>query len=155
LLKYFIDDTDNHHPHKLPFICANLEYSSDSPFFLGKNGEVPSYKIITKSRVRFGIIGISEQANGDNDPNKDYHFSSKSEKKKLKAHPVNSEYIKDIISEVQKQSDLIVILSHNKDDIDEKYTVALHIDKPFIIIGGHSHNVIPEKKKLKLPDFIK
>lgn len=138
---------------KLPFICANLEYPSNSPFYLGKNGEVPLYKIITKNGVNIGIIGISEQADKDKkDTNKDYHFPSKEDKKNLKAYPVNNKYIKEnLITEVQRQSDFIVILSHNKDEIDRKYVATLDIEKPFIIIGGHSHKVIPEKKKLSLP----
>lgn len=153
LLEYFSDDANNNPPHKLPFICANLEYPNDSPFFLGKKGLVPTYKVIAKSGVEIGVIGISEQANGDGDkaPNKDYHFPSTNDKNKLKTHPVNSEYIKVVISEVQKKSDFIVVLSHNRDYIDEKYTATLPIDKPLIIIGGHSHNVIPEKNKLTLP----
>lgn len=132
---------------KLPFICANLEYPKNSPFYLGKGGQIEHYTVIIRDGIRVGIIGISEQAGSEkkDHPNKDYHFPqppSPDNKDNLKAHPVNNTYVKGLIKELQPKSDFIIILSHNKDPIDEKHVAAL-IGKPFIIIvGGHSHNVI-------------
>lgn len=130
---------------KLPFICANLEYPTKTPFYLGKNGEIPPYKVILRNGVRVGIIGISEQAGNDpNDPNKDYHFPTSNDKKALTAHSVYNDTMKKVVDEVAKQSDFIILLSHNKDTVDRDSVAALKNDKICAIIGGHSHKILTE-----------
>lgn len=131
---------------KLPFICANLEYPNKNPHYLGKNGQIPQYKIITlKDGVKIGIIGISEQSGNDpNDPNKDYHFPTPNDKKALTAHFVYNDTMKKLIDEVAKQSDFIILLSHNRDDVDRDSVAALKNDKICAIIGGHSHKILTD-----------
>ncbi len=131
---------------KLPFICANLEYPNINPFYLGKNGQIPPYKVVyLKGGINVGIIGISEQAGSDpNDPNKDYHFPNQKDKNALTAHSVNNDTMKEYIYDLSKESDFIIILSHNKDDIDRKYVSSLKNDKICAIIGGHSHNTFTD-----------
>lgn len=141
---------------KLPFICANLEYPSKNPFYLGKNGQIPLYKIVTlKNGIKVGIIGISEQADSDypNDPNKDYHFPDSKDKKDLTAHPVYNDTMQKLVDKVAEQSDFIIILSHNKDSVDTDSVAALKVTdvegskrgKICAIIGGHSHEIRTEQ----------
>lgn len=133
---------------KLPFICANLRYPNKTPYYLGEKGEIHQYKIINlKNGVKIGIIGISEEPGSDpNDPNKDYHFPTSDDKKALTAYPVNNTIMKGIVETVAKDSDIIILLSHNKDTVDREYVADLKNDKICAIIGGHSHKILTEYK---------
>ncbi|HBM16758.1 MAG TPA: hypothetical protein DD381_10510 [Lentisphaeria bacterium] len=125
--------------YNLPLIAANLSHPS---LYLSRYKIVQlNFRLKTGKAVsiRVGIIGISDQ------DQKDYHFPNKADKEKLKTYPVYNPTINKIIDEVAKQSDFIILLSHNWDNVDRDSVSALKSNKICAIIGGHSHKLLNEK----------
>lgn len=125
--------------YKLPYICANLEHPDLN---------VPQSKIVSlpitlsdgsSITVKIGVIGLADQTWVD------YHHPDTQDKNNLTVHPAGNSTIKALIKTVEAKSDFIVLLSHNKDNVDRDSVARLSGNKTHIIVGGHSHQVLAEK----------
>jgi len=121
------------------FLCANYDFSNTSLF-----GKILPYKIIVKSGIRFGIMGIGIRLKGlvaeeisnaitYNDPI-------------VKANET-ARYLKK-----KKHCDFIICLSHlglsdnNYNNINDKI-LAKESENIDLIIGGHSHTLLQKPLK--------
>lgn len=110
---------------KFPFLAANLQFDKQSPLY----GKIKPYLIKDFNNIKVGIIGIVTD---------EIKLLSNIGKYTKVLNPVKS--VKKYIKEIDKDTDVIIILSHFGYDND-KY-LASRIKNADIIIGGHSHTAI-------------
>ncbi len=111
-----------------PFLSANI-YDSDGQSF-GRD----EYLILDKGDLRIGVIGLTIES---------LPLRVKSENVKNLTIVPYKEAVERLLTEVDAQSDLVVLLTHNGFDADSLLATELD-ERVDIIIGGHSHIAIPE-----------
>lgn len=88
-------------------------------------------------KYTFGDLSVSVGVIGTMDPNRDdYHLVSKESKSNLEMRSVNTANVKEWIKNLGAKPDIVVLVTHQKDDSDENIT---GVD---VVIGGHSHREI-------------
>lgn len=107
---------------KYQVLAANLR-RSDGSLYTGK-----AYEILTVGEVRVGVIGITI----DELPS----LTSAENRSRIEIEP-GIETLRDLLPEVDEQSDLIVALSH--EGIEKDREIARAVEGIDIIVGGHSH----------------
>ncbi|OGT08472.1 MAG: hypothetical protein A2X78_01800 [Gammaproteobacteria bacterium GWE2_37_16] len=115
--------------YNLPIYAANKVKTPRS--LSTKNGHLFKYTYQNYS-VTVGVIGtMCTHRQG-------YHLDKSSSEKKsnLAMKQVTTENVKKWVSEFQPKPDIIVLLTHQDDNLDENIT---GVD---VLIGGHSHNKI-------------
>lgn len=113
---------------EFPFYSANLLNEDGSSF------ATAPYGIFTKGKLKIGVIGLT--------------IDSLPERVKPEnVAPITilpyKEAIDRIIAEVDAQSDLVILLTHNGWEADSLLATQLD-DRVDIIVGGHSHLSIPK-----------
>ena len=114
---------------RFPVLVANL---------FKKDGTRPSwahpyYIIPISDAFRVGVIGVTA------------YFAESYELLGWKVTPP-FEMLGNIAAEVKKQADLVILLSHLGINDDE--TIAQTIPEIDIILGGHTHHLFPEGKRI-------
>jgi 2',3'-cyclic-nucleotide 2'-phosphodiesterase (5'-nucleotidase family) len=110
---------------KYPFISTNLVYKKN-----GKPITNKPYEIFTKGKLKIGVMGLTLTEL----------------REKVKIENVNDidilpyrEAINKYLDELDKKTDLIILLTHNGIDADS--LLATQLDNRIdIIVGGHSHS---------------
>ena len=115
-----------------PFISTNILDESKKPF-----GEIP-YKIFKLDSLKVGVLGLTLT---------DLPEKVKRENVAELTILPYKEAIDKYIEEVDKQSDLLILLTHNGFAADSLLATELD-DRVDLIIGGHSHTVISEPCKV-------
>ncbi len=117
---------------QFPFLAANL--------LDVKTNQTPAwakpYVIKTVAGIRFGIIGLVMTDTPA--------ISSKSTELKAFKFVNEIDALKQILPQVQSQADLIIVLSHNGFDQDQK--IAAAVPEVNVIVGGHSHTELRQPK---------
>ncbi len=118
-----------------PILCANYNFSSDSPLY----NKVKPYTIIDKGGIKVGIIGITLDLNG-------YVFSGNIEGMEY-VHPYN--VVNTLAKELKEEKDcnLVIVLSHvgynnGRESNPTDDMIAANSQNVDIIVGGHSHTFI-------------
>lgn len=116
---------------QFPMICANLIDT------LGNNFTSEKYHIYDVSDLRVGVIGITyHQMVGMAKPENLMGFAS--------IDP--AETVNKIVGDIDRETDLIIILSHQGYENDIK--LAEKINNIDVIVGGHSHRRIEKPEKV-------
>ena len=110
-----------------PILGANL-HDAEGNLFTGE-----AYRIFEVGGVRVGVIGITTEALG--------------ELLSLTSYPgiridTGVETLERLVPEIDPQTDLILVLSHEGIDTDRE--IAKQVEGIDIIVGGHSHTRITE-----------
>ena len=114
---------------KIPFISSNLTIEGKSPAL--------PYRIINIGGIHIAVIAVI-------DPSVFFLFPKD---KKIGIEVTNpDDILPDLISEVERKSDMIVLLSHS--GYDEDLMLAAKYPSIDIIVGGHSQTLLEEPTKV-------
>ncbi|HQP33014.1 MAG TPA: bifunctional UDP-sugar hydrolase/5'-nucleotidase [Candidatus Cloacimonas sp.] len=115
-----------------PFITSNILDEKNQPF-----GNMP-YQIFSLDSLKIGIMGLTLT-----------ELPEKVKRENITGLTIlpYKEAIDNYIEEVDKQSDLIILLTHNGLEADSLLATVLD-NRIDLIIGGHSHTVISEPFKV-------
>ncbi len=111
-----------------PFLSTNILDKNNQPF-----GGIP-YKIFSLDSLQIGVMGLTLT-----------ELPEKVKRENIAGLTIlpYKEAIDKYIEEVDKQSDLIILLTHNGFEADSLLATVLD-NRVDLIIGGHSHTVISE-----------
>jgi 2',3'-cyclic-nucleotide 2'-phosphodiesterase (5'-nucleotidase family) len=115
-----------------PFLSANL-FDSDGGDF-GRD----EYLILERGDLKIGVIGLTIES---------LPLRVKSENVKDLTIVPYKEAVEFLLTKVDAESDLVVLLTHNGFDADSLLATELD-DRVDLIIGGHSHIAIPEPMRV-------
>ena len=114
---------------KIPFVSSNVAVEGQSLFF--------PYRMFDIGGIRTAVIGVTS-------PSVFLLFPAD---KKIGVEVTNPDSVlRDIISEVEGKSDLIILLSHS--GYDEDLALAAKYPSIDIIVGGHSQTLLEEPTKV-------
>lgn len=124
-IDFFIERIKN-----LPVIVANFAALKDDVFReIGK-----PYRVFEKQNLKIGVIGvISENA---------FRYYPKEITRNITVGD-SAKAIKQSLTQLKKECDIIVLLSHS--GLDEDKQLARQINGIDVIIGGHTQNLIEKK----------
>jgi len=127
--KYMVEDIGS------PLLGANITKTSDGKVMDG----IMPYSIKDMKGIRVAVIGL-------NTPDIE-HFVDESKLEGLKFKE-GAETVKKYLPEVEeKGADIVIVLSHMGINEDEK--LAKEVDGIHVIVGGHSHTIMEEGKKVE------
>ncbi len=116
---------------QFPFLAANiLEQSTNKP-----PAWLKPYIVKEVAGIRFGIIGLA---------NSGTPVISKASNSKGLVFLNETQALRDILPEVKAKSDLIIIVSHQGADLDQR--MAANVPGIDLIVGGHSHTEIKSSR---------
>ena len=114
---------------KIPFISSNVAIEGQSPFL--------PYRILEVGEIRVAVIGVTS-------PSVFLLFPADKKKGVEVTNP--DDVLPDLISEMERKSDMIVLLSHS--GYDEDLELAAKYPSIDIIVGGHSQTLLEEPTKV-------
>lgn len=129
-------------PHaKFPFINCNYDLNQSN-----LNEHVLPYKIINKSGIRIGILGVGIELDGLVDKNNYGNI--------IYLDPIENANRIAAYLKTQEKCDLVICLSHlgyeyDKSDIVSDIHLASKTKNIDLILGGHTHTFFEKPKKYK------
>ncbi len=119
---------------KTDVVCANYDFTG-TPL----EGLVEPFTIVRKAGMKIGIIGLLSDIKDDvdGDISKDFTY--------MEPAPIVNElaaYLKE-----RKGCDMVICLSHM--GFKEDCTMASQVRNVDVIVGGHSHTLLDDKKEVK------